>query len=136
MSKFEKLIALRKKYPATTSAAHSFVIRAADLKRSHEFHGWVRIDGRNKARVAFDAGMRETLFYAALETNATEPEKLLKFVTGFFAQFALACPGWNDVLPEIVDGFYKDNKGPNSLFEQTIAQIQEAQDQANEASAG
>lgn len=120
MSKYEKLVALRKKYPITTSAAHFLVMKAADLKRSTVHKNWIRVDGVCKAELAFEAGLQETIDSAALETGLDDPEELLKFTAGYFAQFALACPGWNDVLPEIVDGLYKKRSGQYAPFSLAI----------------
>ncbi|MGI9367924.1 MAG: hypothetical protein ACR2O2_03710 [Ruegeria sp.] len=127
MSQFDLLITLRDQYPATTAAAHNLVMRTSELKCAREHHVWIALNNSNRAQVAFDNAMWETLLWAARESRETSAERLFKFTANFFAQFALACPNWNDVLPEITDHLLAASTAEQSVLTEAIDRVQREQ---------
>ncbi len=127
MSQFDLLIALRDQYPATTAAAHNLVMRASELKCARTHHVWIELNNSNRAQVAFENAVWETLLWAARESRATSAERLFKFTANFFAQFALACPSWNEVLPEITDHLLAASTDEHSVLTEAIDQVQREQ---------
>ncbi len=127
MSQFELLTVLQQQYPSTTAAAHDLVMRASDLKRARTHENWVDFQGLNKAQVAFNNALWETLLWAARESREECPDRLLKFAANFFAQFALACPRWNSVWPVITVYLLEAITKDVSILNDAIAQVKSEQ---------
>lgn len=100
---FENLFALRNAYPATTSACHTMVMLAADLKRSKKHPHWVDINGASRAEVAFDRALSETIVSIRRETGETNPTVNLAFLKDYLVRFSRACPNWTVAYTEITE---------------------------------
>lgn len=127
MSKFELLVVLQKQYPSTTAAAHNLVMRATELKLAQMHHTWIELNGSNRAQVAFENALYETLLWAARESREHSAERLFKFTANFFAQFALACPSWKNVLPEITDYLLNASTKKVSVLTDAVEQVKSEQ---------
>ena len=127
MSQFDLLTTLRNQYPATTAAAHNLVLRTSELLIARKHQVQIDFQGAPRAQVAFENGLWETLLWAARESDATSSERLFKFTANFFAQFALACPTWNNVLPEITDYLIAASSAEHSLLSDAVDQVKREQ---------
>ncbi len=127
MSQFDLLTTLRNQYPATTAAAHNLVLRTSELSVARKHKVQIYVDKTPRALIAFENGLWETLLWAARESNATSAERLFKFTANFFAQFALACPTWNNVLPEITDYLIAASSAEKSLLTDAVDQVKREQ---------
>lgn len=123
MSQFKLLEILRDQYPSTTAAVHNLVQKASEHRLARENRVWIDFHGSNKATVAFEDAMWEALLWAARETGETSAERLLKFMANFLAQFALACPRWNNTLPEVADHLFNATEREDSLLVDAVAQV-------------
>ncbi len=127
MPQFEHLKLLQKQYPLTTAAAHKLVMRATELRLSRMHHTWIELNGSNKAQNAFENAVHDTLLWAAFETREDSAERLSEFTANFLAQFARACPSWENVLSEITD-YLQDASTKNvSVLTDAIEQVQSDQ---------
>ncbi len=127
MSQFELLEILRDQYPSTTAAAHNLVMKASELGLARQNQVWVDYRGSNKAQVAFENAMWEALLWAARESRETSPERLFKFMANFFAQFALACPSWNNAMPYVTDYLLDASEQEESLLVDALLQVKSEQ---------
>ncbi len=113
MSQFKVLKLLRSRYPLTTASAHNLVLRATELQQVRFHNDWFELNSFDRAQIAFENALSETLYWAAFEAREGSVEGLSKFTENFLSQFLLACPSWNDVVIEIKS--YLQNTGTNSV---------------------
>ncbi|CUH48747.1 MULTISPECIES: hypothetical protein [Ruegeria] len=127
MSQFDLLITLRDQYPATTASAHNLVLRTSELLLARKHQVQIDLHNSHRAQIAFENGLWETLLWAARESNATSAERLFKFTANFFAQFALACPTWNYVMPEVTNFLIAASSAEHSLLIDAVHQVKSEQ---------
>lgn len=123
MSKLERYEELQEHYPSTTAAAHNLVMRATELKLARLHHTWIELSGSNRAQVAFENALHETLLWAARESCERNTERLFKFTTNFVAQFALACKSWKNVMPEITEFLLSASTKKTSVLTDVVEMV-------------
>ena len=101
MTACEDLKSIRSRYPATTSAVYTLMLRASELHRSRQRSHWVDLNGRNLSEVGFERSMSQVFDCAQKETGKSDPRDLLGFVNGFLAQFASVSYGCEAAFEEI-----------------------------------
>jgi hypothetical protein len=95
------LVALRAAFPATTSACHSMVMLAAEVRSGKQGACWHDIISRSHTEAEFNRAFNQTITSIQQETNESNLTSNLIFLNEYLVRFAQACPDWLEAYEEV-----------------------------------